>query len=108
MNALFKSMQTSLETTIDQFVEKIAEEHNLDKTELLNMWNELCKEKKPQKKKKTGLKRKPSGYILFCKEERPKIKEDHPQMVFKDIGKELGKRWGDLGDAGKAEWNAKA
>jgi hypothetical protein len=34
-----------------------------------------------------------SAYILFTKEERPKIKDENKDLGFTDVGKELGVRW---------------
>lgn len=38
-------------------------------------------------------KKTPSPYIQFCKEMRPKIRSESPDLAFGDIAKELGKRW---------------
>jgi hypothetical protein len=45
------------------------------------------------KKKSTGGKKKVSGYMLFCKETRPIIIKENPDMAFGAVRKELGKRW---------------
>ena len=34
--------------------------------------------------------------MLFCKEERPKIKAANPDMKFSEFGAEMGKRWKEL------------
>ena len=39
-----------------------------------------------------------SAYILFCADERPKVKEEEPDMDSKKIAAELGKRWKELKD----------
>ena len=44
--------------------------------------------------------------MLFCKEQRPKVKEDHPQMTFGELGKELGVRWRLLSEAEKERYKA--
>lgn len=44
----------------------------------------------------------PLHSIFFCNVERPKIKEENPEIAQTDIMKELGKRWKDLGDDDKA------
>ena len=51
----------------------------------------------PKKKKK-----KMSVYMLFCKEERPAIKEEFPEYSSKEIITELGRRWTEL-KASKSE-----
>ena len=34
--------------------------------------------------------------MLFSKEMRPKVKEDHPDLTFGGIGKKLGELWREL------------
>ena len=52
-----------------------------------------AKEKKP-----------PSGYMLFCKSERPKVIAKSPSLTFGEVGKALGAAWGKLSDAEKAKY----
>lgn len=54
--------------------------------------------------KKTKSKRPPSPYIMFCKETRPKIIKESPELSFTDIGKELGARWRKLSAEEKAKF----
>ena len=42
--------------------------------------------------------------MLFAKETRPKVKEEHPDFTFGEVGKELGKRWRALTDEQKAAY----
>ena len=57
------------------------------------------KEKKVIKKKQSNMPKKPlSAYMYFTKDTRPKVKIDHPEFTFGEIGKELGKLWGELED----------
>eukprot|EP00339_Tiarina_fusa_P012017 CAMPEP_0117026092 /NCGR_PEP_ID=MMETSP0472-20121206/19206_1 /TAXON_ID=693140 ORGANISM="Tiarina fusus, Strain LIS" /NCGR_SAMPLE_ID=MMETSP0472 /ASSEMBLY_ACC=CAM_ASM_000603 /LENGTH=74 /DNA_ID=CAMNT_0004732983 /DNA_START=90 /DNA_END=314 /DNA_ORIENTATION=- len=60
-------------------------------------------EYKPKKKstKKGGSKKQLSGFMLFSKENRPKIKEDNPEITFGQIGKKLGEMWRALTDEEK-------
>jgi high mobility group protein B1 len=58
-------------------------------------------EKKKEKKDKNAPKGAKSAYILFCADERPKVKEDEPGMDAKKIAAELGKRWKELKDDDK-------
>lgn len=46
-----------------------------------------------QKGSSSGGKKKLSGFMLFSKEHRPKIKEDNPDITFGQIGKKLGEMW---------------
>ena len=54
--------------------------------------------------KPAGVKKPPSGYMLFCKSERPKIVKSKPSLTFGEVGKELGAAWKKLSDAEKAEF----
>ena len=45
-----------------------------------------------------------SGYMLFAKEMRPKLKEESPDLSFGEVGKELGARWRALSDDEKAKY----
>lgn len=58
--------------------------------------------------KKGGGGKKPlSGFMLFSKEHRPKIKEDNPDISFGQIGKKLGEMWRALSDKEKEAYKAK-
>ena len=60
--------------------------------------------KKTKKKKAEGEPKKgKSAYIFFCADERPIIKEEHPDMHAKEILAELGGRWKKLSD--KEQYN---
>lgn len=37
-----------------------------------------------------------SSYFLFCEDERPKVKKDHPTFSTKEVTAECGRRWNDL------------
>ncbi|AHL67627.1 high mobility group protein-like protein [Chloriridovirus anopheles1] len=37
-----------------------------------------------------------SSYFLFCEDERPKVKKDHPDFSTKEVTAECGKRWNEL------------
>lgn len=55
-------------------------------------YKKWCKKKKsksnPDKPKQAM-----TAFLVFSQRERPKIKQEFPEMKFGDIGKELGKRW---------------
>ena len=53
--------------------------------------------KAPAKKAGGGAKKAVSGYMLFCKEMRPKVKDELPDATFGELGKELGARARALG-----------
>ena len=50
--------------------------------------------KKSAKKDKLKEKKPPSGYMLFCKQERPGIVKKNPKMAFGEVGKALGAKPG--------------
>ena len=65
------------------------------------------------KKKTTKDPNKPkkfNGYLMFCKEERVKLKKDEEfkDSEFSDIAKELGSRWRSLSEDAKNTWKKKA
>jgi hypothetical protein len=62
------------------------------------------KKDKKEKREKKAL----SGYNLFAKEERPKIKKELPNLPHTEIFGEIGKRWKDGGDKLQSKWNALA
>ena len=55
---------------------------------------------------KPKVKKAPSGFILWSKEERPKIKAEpgNEKMTFGEIAKALGARWKLLSEGEKAPW----
>eukprot|EP00544_Gedaniella_sp_CCMP2646_P013237 CAMPEP_0202479814 /NCGR_PEP_ID=MMETSP1361-20130828/2_1 /ASSEMBLY_ACC=CAM_ASM_000849 /TAXON_ID=210615 /ORGANISM="Staurosira complex sp., Strain CCMP2646" /LENGTH=75 /DNA_ID=CAMNT_0049107165 /DNA_START=23 /DNA_END=250 /DNA_ORIENTATION=+ len=57
--------------------------------------------KKSTTKKKDGAKKPLSGFMLFSKEHRAKVKEENPDLTFGGIGKELGSMWRALSDKEK-------
>ena len=50
-------------------------------------------------------KKPPSGYMLFCKVERPKITATNPSLPFGEVGKMLGAAWAKASAAVKISWN---
>jgi len=57
---------------------------------------------------KDGVKKPLSGYMLFNKEERPKVLKDHPDLKAKEVITELGKRWKALSDEARKKFNDKS
>lgn len=63
----------------------------------------------PLETEKELLPKKPrSSYIYFCSFERAKIKRDHPEFDFGEIGRELGRRWKSLTIQEKAPYEKQA
>jgi hypothetical protein len=46
----------------------------------------------------------PTGFMLFAFEERPKLKANHPEMTFAEMGKALGAAWKALSAAEQAKY----
>ena len=71
---------------------------------ILNINTGKKTKKDPSKPKKFN------GYLLFCNEERQKLKEEDEfkEAEFVDIAKELGNRWRSLTDDEKNDWKEKA
>ncbi|XP_059398756.1 high mobility group protein B3b [Carassius carassius] len=66
--------------------------------------------KKGQKQKKdpNAPRRPPSGFFLFCAEERPSIKAQNPSLGIGDVAKKLGEMWNNLSDSEKQPFLSKA
>lgn len=57
--------------------------------------------KKAAKDAAPKVKRAPSPYIIFCTENRDKVKAANPDATFGQLGKLLGEGWAKLSDAQK-------
>jgi len=60
--------------------------------------------KSPAKKDAPKEKNPPGPYMVFCKEQRPKIVKASPNLSFGEVGKALGAAWGKLSDKEKAKY----
>lgn len=60
--------------------------------------------RKAKKESQAGGKRALSGYMKFCKAERPAILKETPGIEFKDVGKRLGAKWRSLSAAEQAKY----
>jgi hypothetical protein len=56
---------------------------------------------KTRKNKQGGGKRKLSGYMKFANKVRPQLMKENPGMKIPELGKKIGKMWGELSDAEK-------
>lgn len=54
------------------------------------------------KKKEPKVKRAPTGYIIFCNDNRSRVKEENPDFKTTDVMKELGRLWSSL-EAGEKQ-----
>ena len=56
------------------------------------------------KKDPSAPKRAPSAYIIFCTEKRPEVQKKNPEASFGELGKLLGKLWGEMDEKTKAPY----
>ena len=49
-----------------------------------------------------------SSYMIFVREERPRIIDDHPDLNVLDVMKEVGRRWQSLGEEDRSYYQSKA
>ena len=56
---------------------------------------------KTRKNKQEGGKRKLSGYMKFANKVRPDLMKENPGMKIPELGKKIGKMWGELSEADK-------
>ena len=98
---LLKDIEKLVSKNMNIFLNQISEKYNLDLDELNELWSNNMGKVANKTTKKTGEKRKPSSYINFCSQMRPKLKEENPDLEFKDVGKKLGEMWGALSQTEK-------
>ena len=63
---------------------------------------------KVEKTTKKKTKRAPSAYLLFSNANRSAVKDGNPDMVAKEVMKELARQWKELSEEAKAPWQEKA
>lgn len=71
-------------------------------------YNPGKKGSRKQKKDPNAPRRPPSGFFLFCSEERPSIKAQNPSLGIGDVAKKLGEMWNNLSDSEKQPFLSKA
>ena len=100
------AINNALQQYLDTFMDTVAERFEINRDELNDLWKETQKKKFTKKNKSTKRKKSsvPSAYILFCQDERAKIKESNPEIDFVQIAKELGKRWRNATDNTKEHY----
>lgn len=63
---------------------------------------------KTKGKKAPAKPRRKSGYILYCQETRPGLKDNHEDWTSKQVTKELARTWKELSDEEQGEYNQSA
>ena len=59
---------------------------------------------KTRKNKQEGGKRKLSGYMKFANKVRPDLMKENPGMKIPELGKKIGKMWGELSETEKKSY----
>jgi hypothetical protein len=59
-------------------------------------------------KKLSKVKKGPSAYNLFVKEQTPLVKKNDPQISFADLSKYISKNWKELGEDEKIPYQQEA
>ena len=95
--SLIKKINKSIEASVADFCSAIASKYELDKDELVQLWQESV-----SKKNKTVKKR--SAYVNYSTKIRSSIIESNPDITFGEISKEISKRWKELSDAEKEKF----
>ena len=88
-------------TTLRTFDELDEESQKFAKGKVMASKNEVSQvqvskrtgAKKPSCQQSDPAMKKPNPYIIFCAQERPKIREEFPSMSFAAVAKELSNRW---------------
>lgn len=93
------SIQLSLlvDKYVHKFMKEIIKREKWTEKELMEKWNE-CSYSDTTKKKKTG-------YQKFFIEKRTSLKNQHPELSFGEISKEISKIWRNLTDEEKTKYD---
>ena len=96
MSLTAKTLQKLIDAHTADVVQQLAAKYDFDAKEALAaLVTTPAKNRSPRKP------RAKNAYMRFSSDERPKLKEEHPDMPPKDVLKELGKRWSALTDVQK-------
>jgi hypothetical protein len=81
----------------------------IDRKLQINESNEKKKKPKPKKEHDPNAPKRPlNAYLLFCHDNREKVKSENPELKGKDIVHELGKMWKQTSEKIKNNYNKKA
>jgi HMG (high mobility group) box len=78
----------------DDILKKLSSKEQ--KNKIKNFIDENKIKMKKKERDSSAPKKPESGYLLFCKDNRGKMKEKHPDMDNTEITKQLGKKWHSL------------
>jgi len=117
------TMNTHLESAIkalmDEHTEKIiaslSERYGFNKNEAMSALaaeapkTSKAKQVRVKAPEATKMKRGANSFILWAKENRAEVKDNHSEMTGREVTKELGRIWKEeVDDDTKADWKAKA
>lgn len=101
------AIHNALQQYLDTFMDTVVERFGINREELQTLWKETQKKKFTKSNKKHKKSSVPSAYILFCQDERVKIKNSHPDMKFPQVAQELGRRWNKIDEKTRAHYKEK-
>jgi hypothetical protein len=85
-----KSISKSIDQAVDALAARLAEKYNIPHEDILEEWKSVSG---MSGAKKTTKPKKLSPWIMFSKEYRKTVKEDHPDASFVDVTRHLSKKW---------------
>jgi hypothetical protein len=107
-----KGITTATENHVQEYCKKIEKKYDIEYSELYDIWKGIpgpyeimeTPSKKVQGKTPKG-KRPPTGWNIFCSENRAQVKEENPGLSAPEITKILGEMWGELNQEEKGEYS---
>ena len=102
LGARWKELKENEPEEVEKYMDVAAEDKTRYQEEMKNYVpsadeDEKSKEKKTKAKKPADApKKNKSGYLFFCQEMRPVVKQENPNMKTNEIMAELGARWKEL------------
>ena len=94
--SLTKQIHKLVEQHTSDIVKQLAEKYGFDAEEAkASLVVPSMKRKGPSKPRAAN------AFMRFSKQERPNVKQEHPDMAPKDVLRELGRRWQELSDNDK-------
>jgi hypothetical protein len=110
MNTVFETVNSFVAAFLiesgasEEIIKKWQENEEQFKGVVESVVPEKAKKEKKAKKPKDAPKNPKSAYIFFCQENRPDVKENHPDLAPKEILKELGGLWQNTSDTTRAKF----
>lgn len=96
--AFYQRIKKNIDSSILTFLSQLSEKYDISEDALKEEWKEFSSNKKKNTNKKM------SAYQNFCKERRPELKKEHPDISFGQLSKMLGAEWRDMEASKKKEY----